>query len=173
MEGKKISLNLFRKDLRSKDFNEEFEKVFEIKIEDFLSEYEYDEIDEFPIEIENRGIMIGFIAETVKVSPQIACIDLDVHNCPRNIDYLAKKIPIHSAFKNSGDIDEHLTPFNNLRVYYSLFNSEQIDRIIFQHEDLRYELSLTADHVISRIRICIAENESNINMSTYYLFDEI
>ncbi|SHF13209.1 hypothetical protein [Pedobacter caeni] len=171
IEGNKIASKLFREDIRSKDFNKEFERIFEIKIEDFLSDYEYDEIDEFPIEIENRGIMIGFIAKTIKVPPQIAYIDLDVYNHPQHIGYLAKKIPVPSAFKKSADIDKHLTPFDNLRLYYSLYNPEQIDRIIFHYENLRYELSLTGDHVVSRIRVCLAENESTINMSTYYLFD--
>lgn len=171
MESNKIASNLFQENIRNKDFKKNFEKIFEIKIEDFLSEYEYDEIDEFPIEIENRGIMIGFIAETIKVPPQIAYIDIDVFNYPQNIGYLAKKIPVQPAIKNPADIQEHLTPFDNLRIYYSLYNQEQIDRIIFQYEDLRYELSLTKDSVITRIRVCMAEIESNINMSTYYLFD--
>jgi len=171
MESNKIASNLFQEDIRNKDFKKNFEKIFEIKIEDFLSDYEYDEIDEFPIEIENRGIMIGFIAQTIKVPPQIAYIDLDVYNHPPNTGYLAKKIPVPSAIKNPADIQEYLTPFNHLRIYYSLYNAEQIDRIIFQYEDLRYELSLTGDQVISRIRVCLPENESTINMSTYYLFD--
>lgn len=171
MESNKIASNLFQEDIRNKDFKKEFEKIFEIKIEDFLSDYEYDEIDEFPIEIESRGIMIGFIAQTIKVPAQIAYIDLDVFNNPQNIGYLAKKIPVQSAIKNPADIQAHLTPFKNLRIYYSLFNQEQIDRIIFRFEDLRYELSLTKDSVITRVRIYIAEIESNINMSTYYLFE--
>lgn len=171
MERNKIASNLFGADIRNKGFKKDFEKIFEIKIEDFLSEYEYDEIDEFPIEIESKGIMIGFIAQTIKVSPQISYIDLDVFNYQQNTHYLPKIIPVQSAIKNPADIQEHLTPFNNLRIYYSLYNQEQIDRIIFQYEDLRYELSLTKDSVITRIRVCIAEIESTINMSTYYLFD--
>ncbi|WP_164463951.1 hypothetical protein [Chryseobacterium sp. G0186] len=44
IEGKLITSQLFGEDIRSKDFNKEFEKIFELEIEDFLSEYEYDEI---------------------------------------------------------------------------------------------------------------------------------
>lgn len=172
IESNNLVSTLFQQDIRNKDFSGEFEKIFEIKMADFLSDYEYDEIDEFPIEIEKRGIMIGFIAKTTKVPPQIAYIDLDVFNYPQNTGYLAKKIPAQSAIKNPDDIQAHLTPFNHLRIYYSLNNPEHIDRIIFQYEDFRYELSLNKDSVISRIRVCLAENESTINMSTYYLFDD-
>lgn len=76
VESNKIASNLFQEDIRNNDLKKDFEKIFEIKIEDFLSDYEYDEIDE-----------------------------------------------------------------------------------------------LTKDSVMTRIRVCIAEIESNINMSTYYLFD--
>ncbi|QIH33141.1 hypothetical protein [Sphingobacterium sp. DR205] len=169
IESNKIASNLFQEDIRSKDFKKYFEKIFEIKIEDFLSDY--DEIDEFPVEIEDKGIMIGFIAQTTKVPPQISYIDLDVVNYPINTGYLAKEVPVQSLIKNPTDIQAHLIPFQNLRIYYSLYNQDQIDRIIFQYQDLRYELSLTKDSVITRIRVCIAEIESNINMSTYYLFD--
>ncbi|OJV54688.1 MAG: hypothetical protein BGO31_06885 [Bacteroidetes bacterium 43-16] len=171
IEGKLITSQLFGKDIRSKDFNKEFEKIFELEIEDFLSEYEYDEIDEFPVEIENRGIMIGFSAETIKASPQIEYIDLEVYKNPQNIDFLAKKIPVHADFKTSEEVEANLTPFNNLRIYYSLYDKQKIDMVIFQHEDLRYELALNEDAVIARIRVCFAEYESTINMRTYYLFD--
>ncbi|AZA79579.1 hypothetical protein EG347_19815 [Chryseobacterium sp. G0186] len=171
IEDRPITSKLFGKDIRSKDFIKEFEKIFEIEIEDFLSDYEYDEIDEFPIEMENRGIMIGFCAETTKVPSQIEYIDLEVYNHPRNIGYSAKKIPVHADFKNSEDVEVHLTPFNNIRIYYSLYDGKKIDWIIFQHEDLRYELALNKDALIARIRVCLAENESTVNMRTYYLFD--
>lgn len=172
IESNKIVPTLFQKDIRNEDFSKEFEKIFKIIIADFLSDYEYDEIDEFPIEIEKKGIMIGFIAETTKVPPQIAYIDLNVLKYPQNTGCLAKQIPVQSTVKNPADIQAHLTPFNQLRTYYSLDNPEHIDRIIFQYEDLRYELSLNKDSVISRIRVCLAEIESNINMSAYYLFDD-
>ncbi|MDA3613827.1 hypothetical protein [Polluticaenibacter yanchengensis] len=173
IERNKITSKLFRKNIRDKDFNKEFEKIFEIKIKDFLSEYEYDEIDEFPIEIESRGIMIGFSAETIKMPAQIEYIDLEVRHYPQNIAYLSKEIPLNFNIKNSEDFARHLTPFNNLKIYYSLYNQKQLDRTVFQYEDLRYELSLTVDGVISRIRVCFAEDESNINMRTYYLFDNV
>lgn len=170
-ESNKITSQLFRKDISNKDFNQAFEKVFGIKIEDLLSEYAYDELDEFPVEMENRGIMIGFIAETIKAPAQIAYIDMNVYHHPQHMDYLAKKIPVNTAFKKSADIDGYLTPFTHCRIYHSLDNLQQLDRIIFQQEDLRYELSLNGEAVISRIRVCFAEHESNINMRTYYLFD--
>lgn len=166
-----ITSKLFRTDIRNIDFNKEFEKVFQIKISDFLSEYEYDEIDEFPIEMEDSGIMIGFIAETNKTPAQIAYIDLDVHNYPQHTDSLVKQIHLDADFGKSAYIEKHLAPFANLRIYYSLYDQNKVDRIIFQFEDLRYELSLNKEIVVCRIRICFAENESNINMKTYYLFD--
>ncbi|OJV55351.1 MAG: hypothetical protein BGO31_20695 [Bacteroidetes bacterium 43-16] len=171
MEGIKITSGLFRKDLRDKDFRNEFKRIFQIKIEDVLSEYEYNEIDEFPIEIENRGIMIGFGAETVKVPAQVEYIDLDVYNHSQNIGYLVKTIPIDADFEKPEDIEEYLAPFRELRIYYSLYNLKQVDRVIFHYEDLRYELSVNSDCRITRVRICLAENETNINMRTYYLFD--
>jgi hypothetical protein len=170
-EGNKITSQLFREDIRNKDFNHAFEKVFGIKMQDFLSAYEYDVLDEFPVEMENRGIMIGFIAETIKAPAQIAYIDMDVYHHPQHMDYLAKKIPVDIAFKKTADIDAYLTPFTNCRIYHSLDNLQQMDRIILQYEDLRYELSLNEGTLISRIRVCFAEHESNINMRTYYLFD--
>lgn len=170
-EHNKITSELFRKDIRTKDFNKGFEKIFKIKVEDFLSDYEYDEIDEFPIEMEGRGIMIGFAAETIKMPPQVEYVDIDVYKYPLNIDYLVKKIPTLSPYKKSEDIEEHLAPFENLRIYYSLDDLKQLDRVIFEYEGLRYELSVNRDAVISRIRVCFAENESSINMRTYYLFD--
>ncbi|SUJ02495.1 Uncharacterised protein [Sphingobacterium spiritivorum] len=166
-----ITSKLFRTDIRRNDFIKEFEKVFQIKMDDFLSEYEYDEIDEFPVEMEDSGIMIGFIAETNKTPAQIAYIDLDVHNYPQHTDSLVKQIPLDSDFGKSAYIEQHLVPFTYLRIYYSLYDQNKVDRIIFQFEDLRYELSLNKETVICRVRICFSENESNINMSTYYLFD--
>lgn len=173
LEGKTIASQLFGRDIRNKDFNKEFQKIFEIGIEDFLSDYEYDEIDEFPIEIDNKGIMIGFSAETVKAPPKIEYIDLEVYNNPQNIGYLAKKIPVNVYLRKSEDIEAHLTSFSNLRIYYSLYDSDKIDMIIVQQDELRYELALNEDAVIARIRVCLSELESNINMRTYYLFDNV
>lgn len=166
-----ITSTLFRVDIKRYDFGVEFEKIFHISISDFLSDYEYDEIDEFPVEIEDKGIMVGFIAETDKIPAQIAYIDLDISNYPQHMESLVKQIPIDADYTKTEDIESYLTPCNHLRIYYSLFDQKQVDRIIFQCEDLRYELSLTKDGSISRIRVCFAELESNINMSTYYLFD--
>lgn len=170
-ENSTITSKLFRQDIRNKDFNQAFEKIFGIKIATLLSGYAYDELDELPVEIENKGIMVGFIAETIKVPAQIAYIDIAIYNYPQHIAYLAKQIPVNTTFKKPEDIETHLMPFTNGRIYYSLFNLQQMDRIIFQYEDLRYELSLNNDGILSRIRVCIAENESTINMRTYYLFD--
>ena len=170
-ENGNITSKLFRQEIRNEDVNQAFEKIFGITIEDLLSGYAYDELDEWPVEIENKGIMIGFIAETIKVPAQIAYIDVDVYNHPQHIVYLVKQIPVNTPFKKPADIETHLMPLKNCRIYYSLFNLQQMERIIFQYEDLRYELSLNKEGVLSRIRVCIAENESSINMKTYYLFD--
>jgi hypothetical protein len=166
----KVTSKLFCKDIRDKNFNEYFGEIFGLEITDFLSEYDYDEIDEYPIEIENKGIMIGFIAETIKVPPQIEYIDLDIHNYPQNINFSAKTIPHNFGFLKSEDIEKHLTPCANLRVYHSLYDIKQIDRVIFQNEDLRYELLIDEDHILTRIRICFNENESSVDMRTFYPF---
>lgn len=171
IENNKITSKLFREDIRNKKNIKNFERIFEIKIADFLSEYDYDEIDEFPIEIKNRGIMIGFMAATIKVPPQIEYIDFDICNYPENISFLNKSIPLNSDFSESKKIEKHLIPCSNLRIYYSLYNIKQVDRIIFQDENIRYELLINEDVAISRIRICFNENESNINMRTYYPFE--
>ena len=66
IENIKITSELFLNDIRKKSINGYFEKIFNIKISTMLDDYDdYDEIDEVPIKIENRGIMIGFIAETI------------------------------------------------------------------------------------------------------------
>lgn len=166
-----ITSTLFRADIKGNDFNKEFESVFQIKMREFLSEYEYDEIDEFPIEMEGRGIMIGFVAQTNKTPGQIAYIDLDVYNYPQHIALLVKQIQLDSNFKKPDYIETYLAPCLNLRIYYSLHEPRQVERIVFQYEDLRYELSSNKEAVICRIRVCLAEIESDINMNTYYLFD--
>lgn len=170
IEDSRISSTLFCKDIRNKEFKKAFEKIFEMKIEDFLAGYEYDELDEFPVEMESRGIMIGFIAETNKTPPQIAYIDVDVHHYPQHIGCLVKTLPEDTSFVNSASLQEYLAPCENLRVYHFLYNREQTDRIIFQSEGLRYELSINEASAISRVRVCLAEIESDINMRTYYLF---
>ncbi|GAB3022775.1 hypothetical protein GCM10027051_29480 [Niabella terrae] len=171
VEKNKITSNLFRKNIRTDDFKLLFERIFEVDIEELLVGGEYDEIDEFPIELDSKGIMIGFSAETVKAKLQIEYIDLDVINHHHNFLRLLKEIPRNSNFLKLELIQENLTPCDNLRIYYSIYNLKKIDRVIFQHEDLRYELSINDDSVVSRIRVCIAEIESSINMRTYYLFD--
>lgn len=171
IENKKITSVLFHKDIRNEEFAKDFEKLFKIEILDFLSDYEYDEIDEFPIEIMNKGIMIGFMAETIKVPPQIEYVDLDVYNYPENINYLEKIINIKSDFLGIEEIKRCLSPCSNLRIYYSIHNMKELDRIIFQDKGLRYELSITENIAISRIRICFGESESDMNMRTYYPFE--
>jgi len=169
IEYKKIP-TLFRNDIRNKEIMENFEKVFEIEITDLLSGYDYDEIDEFPIKIEGKGIMIGFIAETIKTPPQIEYIDLDIHNYSENMSYMNKIIPLGSEFLKAEKIVEYLTPYSNFRIYFSLYNLKQIEKIIFQHENLRYELLINEGIAISRVRICFNETESDINMRTYHPF---
>lgn len=57
----KIQRELFCTDLQNKNTESIFEKLFETSIEELLSDYdEYDEIDEYPIEINDKGVMIGF-----------------------------------------------------------------------------------------------------------------
>lgn len=170
-ENSKITSELFCKDIRMKDLGEDFERIFGVKMTDLLSEYEYDEIDEFPIEIKNKGIMIGFMAETIKVPPQIEYIDLDIYNYPQNINYLANTISITIDSFKSKNIEEYLTSCTNLRIYYSLYNIKQIDRIVFLNENLRYELLINEYFAISRIRICFNDNESTVDMRTFYPFD--
>lgn len=164
----KITSELFCTDIQDKNIVRKFEQLFGISIEELLSDYdEYDEIDEEPIEIEDKGIMIGFLPETVKKTAQIEYVDLDIRNSPDNIEFLSVMLP------NSFDvqIEKTLSLYTNLRIYYSLYDMEKPEMIVFHHENLRYELLLT-DLAINRIRVCFSENDSTVNMRTYYPFGE-
>lgn len=71
----KIHAELFCTDIQNKNTERIFEKLFE----ELLFDYdEYDEIDEEPIEIEDKGVMIGFLPETSKEPAHIEYIDLDI-----------------------------------------------------------------------------------------------
>ena len=158
---------MFRTDIQDKTIEEIFEQLFDASIADILSDYDgYDEIDEAPIEIEDKGVMIGFLAETTKEPAQIEYIDLDTLNHPDSIEYLSVKLP-NSLPKQ---IDEFLLSYDNPRIYYSLYNTEKPEIIVFHCDNLRYELLLTDELAISRIRTCFSENESTVNMRTYYPF---
>ncbi|PQL93821.1 hypothetical protein [Apibacter adventoris] len=170
MENNKITSHLFCEDIRNENLKKIFENIFKFKITDLLSDYDYDEIDEFPFEIEKKGIMIGFIAETIKVQPQIEYIDLDTYNYPKNINYLIKRIPYKFDSLNIENISNCLTECSYLRIYYSLYNINQVNRIIFQYEDLRYELLINENLVVVRIRVYFYKIESSIDMRTYYPF---
>ena len=75
----KIHAELFCTDIQNKNTERIFEKLFETSIEELLSDYdEYDEIDEEPIEIEDKDVMIGFLPETSKEPAHIEYIDLDI-----------------------------------------------------------------------------------------------
>lgn len=167
----KITASLFNRDIREDRFNNDFKDIFGIEIVELLEDYDYDEIDEFPFEIENRGIMIGFSAETIKVAPQIEYIDLEIIDHADNINYLTKTIPRKLDSSNQKSIEAYLVPFQYLKIYYSLYNISKVDRIIFHDGDLRYELSVNNNLQIYRIRVCFNEDISSINMRTYYPFE--
>lgn len=165
----KINSELFRTDIEDKNTVRKFEQLFGISIEELLSDYdEYDEIDEEPIEIEDKGVMIGFLPETVKEPAQIEYIDLDIQNNPDNMEYLSVILP--DSFDT--EIETALSSYDSLRIYYSLYDTEKAEIIVFHHENLRYELLLTDELTISRIRVCLSENESTVNMRTYHSFGE-
>lgn len=165
----KIQRELFCTDIQNKNTESIFEKLFETSIEELLSDYdEYDEIDEDPIEINDKGVMIGFLAETSKEPARIEYIDLDIESFPDNMDYLSVTLPV--SF--DAQIETALSSYENLRIYYSLYDIDKPEIIVFHHENLRYELLVTEKLSISRIRVCRSENESTIDMRTYYPFGE-
>lgn len=91
----KIHAELFCTDIQNKNTERIFEKLFETSIEELLSDYdEYDEIDEEPIEIEDKGVMIGFLPETSKEPAHIEYIDLDIKSNPGNMEYLSVTLPV-------------------------------------------------------------------------------
>lgn len=165
----KIQRELFCTDLQNKNTESIFEKLFETSIEELLSDYdEYDEIDEYPIEINDKGVMIGFLAETSKEPARIEYIDLDIESFLDNMDYLSVTLPVFF----DAQIETALSSYENLRIYYSLYDIDKPEIIVFHHENLRYELLVTEKLSISRIRVCRSENESTIDMRTYYPFGE-
>lgn len=165
----KINSELFHTDIRNKNTERIFEQLFDTSIEELLSDYdEYDEIDEAPIEIEDKGVMIGFLPETSKEPAQIEYIDLDILNNPDNREYLSVTLP--TSFDTQ--IETALSSYKNLRMYYSLYDTDKPEIIVFHHENLRYELLVTEKLSISRIRVCRSENELTVNMRTYYPFGE-
>ena len=165
----KIHAELFCTDIQNKNTERIFEKLFETSIEELLSDYdEYDEIDEEPIEIEDKDVMIGFLPETSKEPAHIEYIDLDIKSNPGNMEYLSVTLPVSFDVQ----IETALSSYKNLRIFYSLYDTEKPEVIVFHHENLRYELLVTEKLSISRIRVCRSENESTVNMRTYYPFGE-
>lgn len=161
----KIHAELFCTDIQNKNTERIFEKLFE----ELLFDYdEYDEIDEEPIEIEDKCVMIGFLPETSKEPAQIEYIDLDIKSNPDNMEYLSVTLPASFDVQ----IEAALSSYKNLRIFYSLYDTEKPEVIVFHHENLRYELLVTEKLSISRIRVCRSENESTVNMRTYYPFGE-
>lgn len=172
IENIKITSELFLNDIRKKSINGYFEKIFNIKISTMLDDYDdYDEIDEVPIKIENRGIMIGFIAETIKTPPQIEYVDLDIRNHPENLQLLTNTDFINLDFSKLELVKKYLTKYHSCIIYFSLYNNRKIDKVIFQDKELRYELSIDDKYSIYRIRICCNEVKSTINMRRYYSFE--
>lgn len=171
IENNKIISKLFQEDIRNENLLKDFEKIFKVNIIDLLSDYDYDEIDEFPIEIENKGIMIGFMAETVKVPPQIEYIDFDIFRYPQNTKFLKKVVSLNTDFSKTENIKKEFSPCSNFRIFYNLHKPLEIDRIVFEYEDLRYELLINEENAIYRIRICFSENATNTNMRTHYPFN--
>lgn len=171
-ESVKITSELFHHDIREKEIIEYFFKIFNVKIEAILHNYDdYDEIDEIPIKIENKGIMIGFIAETIKTPPQIEYVDLDIKNHPENLNILTNIDFINFDFSKLELLEKSLAKYHNHIVYFSLYDNRQIDKVIFQDKDLRYELLINNKYYIYRIRICYNDVKSTINMRTYYSFE--
>ena len=120
------------------------------------------------IEIEDKGVMIGFLPETSKEPAHIEYIDLDIKSNPGNMEYLSVTLPVSFDVQ----IETALSSYKNLRIFYSLYDTEKPEVIVFHHENLRYELLVTEKLSISRIRVCRSENESTVNMRTYYPFGE-
>lgn len=172
IENVKITSELFHHDIREKNINEYFERIFNVKISTVLCDYgDFYEIDELPIEIENKGIMIGFIAETIKTPPQIEYVDLDIRNHPDNLHLLTNIDFNNFDFSKLELIEKYLIKYNSYIVYFSLYDNKQIDKVIFEDKELRYELSIDDKYSIYRIRICHDDIKSTINMRTYYSFE--
>lgn len=84
------------------------------------------------------------------------------------MEYLSVTLPVSFDVQ----IETALSSYKNLRIFYSLYDTEKPEVIVFHHENLRYELLVTEKLSISRIRVCRSENESTVNMRTYYPFGE-
>ncbi|WP_158978800.1 hypothetical protein [Cellulophaga sp. L1A9] len=168
--SKKITSDLFLKDIRDNSFKKLINISLAINLDEVLADYELDEIDEYPIDIDDKGIMIGFGAETIKVPPRIEYIDLNIKNNPNSINYLEKKIDINQDFSNLNSIKKQLAPYSHIRVFYKISDLKTIKQIVFEYLNLRYELIITENNELLRIRLSKHENESDINMRPVYAF---
>lgn len=163
-----ITPTLFCTDIDDKKTKTLFKSIFGISIEELLCDYEeYDEIDSEPIEIEGRGIMIGFLAETSKEPAQIEFIDLEIHNNYENLELLSIVLP--KVFDKQNDY--FVSNFENTRIFYSIHDMNIPEKVIFYHNGLRYELLLDNNLKISRIRTFMEKEDSIVNMRTYYSFE--
>ncbi|MEQ2808320.1 hypothetical protein [Phocaeicola vulgatus] len=165
----KITPVLFCTDIDDKKIENLFKSVFDTSIEELLYDYdEYDEIDAEPIEIGTRGIMIGFLAETSKEPAQIEYIDLDILNHHENLELLSIVLP--KVIDKT--VEDFVSNFENPKIFYSINDMDNPERVIFYHNGLRYELLLGSNLEICRIRVFVEKDDSTVNMRTYYSFEE-
>lgn len=164
----KITPALFCTDIDDRKIENLFKSVFDTSIKELLCDYdEYDEIDAEPIEIEDRGIMIGFLAETSKEAAQIEYIDLDIFNHHKNLEFLSISLP--KVIDKT--IEDFVSNLESPRIFYSIHDMDTPERVIFYHNGLRYELLLDCNLAISRIRVFVEKDDSTVNMRTYYPFE--
>ena len=165
----KITPALFCTDIDNRKTENLFKSVFDTSIEELLCDYdEYDEIDAEPIEIGTRGIMIGFLAETSKEPAQIEYIDLDILNHHDNLKFLL----IDPPKVIDKTVENFVSNFENPRIFYSIYDMNTLERVIFYHNGLRYEFLLNNNFEINRIRVLVEKDDSTVNMRTYYTFKE-
>ena len=102
-------------------------------------------------------------------SAHIEYIDLDIKSNPGNMEYLSVTLPTSFDVQ----IETALSSYKNLRIFYSLYDTEKPEVIVFHHDKFTGTNSLVTrkNFTISRIRVCRSENES-VNMRTYYPFGE-
>ena len=131
-----------------------------------LNEAVYTMIDPFTEVIQIQGRFRNGFNSLTHISN--VKIDLDIKSNPGNMEYLSVTLPVSFDVQ----IETALSSYKNLRIFYSLYDTEKPEVIVFHHENLRYELLVTEKLSISRIRVCRSENESTVNMRTYYPFGE-
>jgi len=167
----KIDPSLFLEDIRDHNFKKKFHKVLAIYLESLIGDYDFDEIDEEPFEVLEKGIMIGFGAKTIQLPPRIEYIDLNIKGNPETIQYIKEENLSVIDFNSQENITRNLQSFSKLRLYYCLDNLKKIDQITFVNLGLKYVFMLDCDCKLSRVRIVRDENNTDINMRTVYEFE--